>query len=122
MVNGVPRAFLVLLAIYFVLDIAGALLTGSTLYLVRTAVVALAAWRALRGSRPAAVFLAVLMLLGASAGLYGAYTLFSHDLAGSIGQFIFVAFLAAIAGYIFLSPRLKSFYAASSTGYWSGRG
>ena len=90
MLKGVPRAFLVLLAIYFLLDIAGALLSGS------------------------------IMSLGAIAGLYAAYRIFSMNPEGAIAQLVIVAFLASIAGYVFLSPKLKSFYAASSTSYWSG--
>jgi hypothetical protein len=120
MLKNVPRAFLVLLAIFFLLDIVGILIEGNVVYLARTAVLAFAAWRALRGSRPAAVFLAALMSLGAIAGLYGAYKIYDLSLSQAIGQLIFVAFLGSIVGYIFLSPKLKSFYAASSTSYWSG--
>jgi hypothetical protein len=120
MLKNVPRAFLVLLTIYFLLEIAGTLLSGSMLYLARIVVVGIAAWRALRGSRPAAIFLAVVMSLGAIAGVYAAYNAFAMNPAGAIVQLIVVALLATIAAYIFLSPKLKSFYATSSASYWSG--
>jgi hypothetical protein len=120
MPNSAPRGFLVLLAIYFLLEIVGALLSGSVLYLARIVVFGIAAWRALRGSRPAAIFLAVVTSLGAIAGLYVAYAAFAVNPAVAIVQLVIVAFLASIAAYIFFSPKLKLFYAASSKSYWSG--
>lgn len=118
MFKDVPRPYLVSLAIYFLLEIASILATDNMVFLARTVVIAIAAWRSLRGSRAAAIFLAVMMSLSALFGLYATFTMFAVDPIASIIQLILVAFIASIACYIFFSSKLKAYYAKSSAAYW----
>ena len=118
----VPRLFLVLLGIYFALDIAAGLLAGFPLMLIRSAVLAFIAWRAIRGSRPAALFLGALFAIGAIASAYGIFALYEEEPAAGVIQGIAAAFIASIAGYIFFSRKLKAFYQASSAAYWTHNG
>jgi hypothetical protein len=121
-----PRMFLVLLAVYFVLEVIGSLL--APFKLVRTAILGLAAWKALKGSQAAARFLGVLIVLEA---LFAAWTVFRllplvssgavSPLAGLVVPVLAIALLASLAGYLFLSPKLEAVFTQGARKRWSGR-
>lgn len=121
----VPRMFLVLLGVYFVLEVIGNLL--APFKLVRTAVLGLAAWKALKGSQAAARFLGALIVLEAIFAGWTVVRLFPlvssgavSPLAGLVFPVLAIALLSSLAGYLFFSPKLEAVFAQGARKRWSG--
>ena len=117
----IPRTFLVLLAIYFLLDVLGVLFTGQFVWLGRTAILGIATWRTLQGSRPASFLLGGLFALNAVLAVARGARLWPASPEDAIGELVGAAFVAAIAAYIFLSPALRATYVEGDVARWRGR-
>ncbi|HEX6703922.1 MAG TPA: hypothetical protein VF169_04110 [Albitalea sp.] len=117
----VPRLFLAMLALYFLIDVLSALFSGGFIYLARTAVVAIAAWRTLQGSRAASMFLGGLFVLGALLALRGAFQVWDVNREVAIGSLVAMAYMAVMAGHVFLSPGMRALYAKADKTKWRGR-
>jgi len=120
-----PRTFLVLLGVYFVLEVIGSLL--APFKLVRTAVLALAAWKALKGSQAAARFLGALIVLEAIFAVWTVVRMFPlvsrgavTPLAGLVFPILAIALLSSLAAYLFFSPKLEAVFAQGARKRWSG--
>ncbi|WP_143068960.1 hypothetical protein [Solimonas aquatica] len=111
-----PRTLVVILAIYFLLKVLTAVLTGQIYALAPLAVWSIAGWKAYKGSQTAAGVLVVLFVLGAAFTTYGtmvASGLHPIDVGFNYG---YVVFLAASAAYLLLSRKLKAFQESSGVG------
>lgn len=120
-----PRMFLVLLGVYFFLEVIGSLL--APFKLVRTAILGLAAWKALKGSQAAARFLGALIVLEAlfaGRSVVRLLPLVSSGavpaLAGLVAPVLAIALLSSLAGYLFFSPKLEAVFAQGARKRWSG--
>lgn len=121
-----PRMFLVLLGVYFLLEVLGSLHAPFTL--VRTAILGLAAWKALKGSQAAARFLGVLIVLEALVAAWTAVRMFQlvsmgavSVLGGLVVPVLAIALLCSLAGYLFFSRQLEAVFAQGARKRWSGR-
>jgi hypothetical protein len=117
--------FLVLLGVYFVLEVIGNLLAPFNL--VRTAILGLAAWKALKGSQAAARFLGVLIVLEALLEGWTVLRLFPlvsngavPALTGLVVPVLAIALLSSLAGYLFFSPKLEAVFTQGARKRWSG--
>jgi hypothetical protein len=112
---------IVLLAIYFLLDILAVIFTGQYLWIARTAILAIAAWRTLQGSRAASRFLGCLFVLNAVVAATDGISLRNGDPVDAIGTLIFAAFIAVIAAYVFFSPSMRLLYVQGDKTRWRPR-
>jgi hypothetical protein len=113
-----PRTFLVLLAIYFLLEIAGIVLAGNYVWLARIVVLGIATWRTLQGSRAASRFLGLLFAVGALLSFVAAYSRRSGDAIDVVDALVPAVLLSILTAYIFLSPKMKALYASADTTRW----
>lgn len=120
-----PRMFLVLLGAYFVQEVIGSLLAPYKL--VRTAILGLAAWKALKGSQAAARFLGALIVLEALLAAWTMVRLFPlvnsgavSALSGLVVPVLAIALLFSLASYLFFSPKLQAVFAEGARKRWSG--
>lgn len=114
----VPRVFLVLLAIYFLLEVIGTVSTGNYVWLARTAVIGVAAWRTIQGSRAASFFLGGMFALGMLLTLLSAVTTWGRSPADAIGELIAGVLFAVLAVHTFFSPSMRALYAENDHGRW----
>ena len=119
MFNDAPRPLLVLLALYFLLATAGALLAGEPYQLVRPVIIGIAAWRTLQGSRAASVFLGGMFALTTVIVGYGALRLAGSDALGASINATFALFTGSISAYVFFSPAMRAIYARGDETRWS---
>jgi len=117
----VPRTFLVLLVIYFLLEIIGGIAAGNVISLTRTAIIGIAAWRTLQGGRAASRFLGGLFTLAAALSLWSAIAAWRHDLPTAVAQVVAGALVGILAAYTFFSPSMQALYAEGDETRWRAR-
>ena len=117
----IPRTFLVLLAVYFLLEIAGTIVTGQYIALGRMVVLGIAAWRTLQGSRAAAFFLGGLFVLGVLLSIRTTLALWSSSPSDAIAPLAAMLLMATLAAYVFLSPGMRALYAKADESKWRAR-
>lgn len=118
MLQRAPVPLLILLGLFFLLEAVSVLLTGELYQLARIAVVGIAAWKTLQGSRPAAFFLGGLFALGALIALWTAVGSLQVEVVAGVVYLVGALFLGAISAYVFLSPKMKDLYAIADESRW----
>lgn len=120
----IPLAFTILLAIYIVLHVVGSLMSFSGTGIVWGGVLAIAAFKTVQGSRPASRVLGALLVLSAVMALFVVIAAFPKTHADSIVPFVvmlaMMAWLLAMAGFIFLNPTMQAVFRKSDAKKWSG--
>ncbi len=117
----VPRTFIALLAIYFLLEIVGSVATGNFLSLARIVVIGIAAWRTIQGGRAASRFLGGLFTLGAVGTLWSVPANWSRSPADAISILVFGILVGSIAAYTFFSPSMRALYVEGDQSRWRAR-
>jgi hypothetical protein len=118
MLQRAPVPLLILLGLFFLLEVVSVLLTGELFQLARIAVVGIAAWKTLQGSRPAAFFLGGLFALGALIALWTAVGSLQVEVVAGVVYLVGALFLGTISAYVFLSPKMKALYAVADGTRW----
>jgi hypothetical protein len=116
----IPLAFKIFLVVLLALDLLGRLSGGGGGGLVWDGVLAIAAWRTMAGSRPASRVLGGLLTLMAVMSAVVAVPLFQKQPSAAWIVLLLVAYMLALAGYIFFSPTMQAVFRKSDAKKWSG--
>jgi len=116
----IPLAFKIFLVVLLALDLFGRISGGASGGLVWDGVLALAAWRTMAGSRPASRVLGGLLTLMGVMSAVVAVPLFQRQPVMAYVVLFLVAYMLALAGYIFFSPTMQAVFRKSDAKKWSG--
>jgi len=116
-----PRVFLVLLGLYFVLEVAGAVMTGQIILLARMVILGIAAWRTLQGSRSASFFLGGLFAIGTLASGLDAMTWWHQRPNVAVPALLTAVYMAVLAAYTLFSPSMRALYSEGDMSRWRAR-
>jgi hypothetical protein len=118
---GVPRAFKVLLVVYFVLTIAGVLMSGQFMGLVLPVIMAVAVRSMFKGNAAASRYLGVLFAIAAVMNALAAWGAFTrHDAMATAVSSFFAVYTGILVAYIFFNPALQAHFVAGAKARWAG--
>jgi cell division protein FtsW (lipid II flippase) len=117
----IPLAFKIFLVVLLALDLFGRISGGAAGGLVWDGVLAIAAWRTMAGSRPASRVLGgLLTLMAVMSAVVAVPLLFQKQLGTACVVLFLVAYMLALAGYIFFSPTMQAVFRKADARKWSG--
>jgi|GEM_PF-4506211 len=122
MFSSTPRLLLWLALAVLVFRLLFALLAPTPLGLaaVQVAFLAFVSWKALTGSRKAALFLAILLLLGVGIDLFEFSRTPELPIEVVVVSAVWWTLLLATVAVIFFNTRVRQFYAERTSAGWRG--